>query len=152
MLLKKSTIVLVLLVLLVGVVAVSASAVNVDNMKKSDTMGYVFKPVKSSDGGIQPMTVSATITQGQTNWHTKTITGYCGGFLVDLNWGNPSNSLRLRIYTPDGAVLGPYYDNLDGRIDGRILGWLSRNGGVAQGTYYYEVYGDRVSGVQSYTI
>jgi hypothetical protein len=57
----------------------------------------------------------------------------------------------MRIYTPDGYVLGPFYDNFDGLLNGDIPVLISRSSGVSQGTYYYEIYGDRVSGWQYYT-
>jgi hypothetical protein len=80
------------------------------------------------------------------------VSTYSTSLHIDLNWGNPSNSLRLKIYTPDGYTLGPYYDNADGSIDGRINIYVNNPNGIAQGTWYYEVYGYSVSGTQSYTI
>jgi hypothetical protein len=156
MFLKRGTIVLVLLVLLAGMAAASASAVKADTVKKPGS-DLVFQPVSptgvSPSGMVSPMTVSDTITQGQTKWYSKYIPPNCPGFYVDLNWGNPSNSLRLRVYAPDGRVYGPFYDSSDGRTDGRILFWVSSgSGSVPSGTYYYEVYGDRVNGVQRFTI
>jgi len=80
---------------------------------------------------------------------------------VDLKWGNPSNSLRLTIYSPDGYVFGPYFDNADGVINGRINLNINNPNGIAKGTWYYEVYevyegyevyGYSVIGTQSYTI
>ena len=70
---------------------------------------------------------------------------------MDLNWGNSASSLRLRILTPDGYTLGPFYDISDGIIDGRINVYIGRDGGVAQGTYQSEVYGERVIGTEDYT-
>lgn len=67
-----------------------------------------------------PMTVYATISQGQTNCHTKVASDFITTLNVDLNWGNPANSLQLTIYSPDGYAFGPYYDTDDGVIDGRI--------------------------------
>ena len=40
--------------------------------------------------------------------------------VIDLNWGDSTDSLRLKVYTPSGALLGTYYDNADGQTDGRI--------------------------------
>lgn len=113
--------------------------------------GYIAVPAKSTSQGVMPM-VSSSITQGQTNWHYRLVNYYTTSLNYDLNWGNSANSLRLRIYTPDGYVLGPYYDLSDGRTDGRINIDITKSGGVAQGTWYSEVYGDRVTGTQSYTI
>jgi hypothetical protein len=154
MLYKKYTMVLVMLML--AAVMATASACAASAGQTADN-GLIFKPVSLSGthsmGLISPMTVSGSIAQGQTNWYTKSIGTGCPGFYVDLNWGNPSNSLRLRIYAPDGKVYGPYYDSSDGRIDGRYYAWVTTSSGtVPAGTYYYEVYGDKVNGLQSYTI
>lgn len=159
MLLKRSTIVLVLLVLLAGLAATSASATKADSAKKPAGDGLVFTPVSSvspegfsSDGQFSTMATVYTIMQGQTNWHGKYIPPGCPGYYLDLNWGNPSNSLRLRVYTPNGQIYGPFYDSSDGRIDGRILFWVSYNSGpMPPGTYYHEVYGQSVYGVEDYT-
>ncbi len=105
----------------------------------------------AADSVMQPMSLNNNIMQGQTQWAQKTLSGYTTTTGADLYWGNPSNSLRLRIYTPDGYVLGPYYDNCDGRLNGDIPVQISKSGGLPQGTYYYEIYGDKVSGSQYYT-
>jgi hypothetical protein len=129
----------------------SAVASSVDT-NKANNGGYTVTPATGSTGIISPLRVSSSITQGQTNWHSKDVTGFYTTLHVDLNWGNPSNSLRLTVYTPDGYTLGPYYDNVDGSIDGRISIYIDNPNGIAQGTWYYEVYGYSVTGTQSYTI
>jgi hypothetical protein len=159
MLLKKGTIVLVLLVLLVSVGIASASAAKANPPKNGDSNGLTIVSGYSAQspntfsalGTVSPMTSLYTIRQGQTNWHGKYISQGLPGYYCDLNWGNSANSLQLRIYTADGHVYGPYYDNADGRIDGRIYLWVSKSGGLPGGTYYHEVYGYRVSGVEDYT-
>jgi len=112
--------------------------------------GYSIVPVH--DSGMSPMIVSGSITQGVTNWHTKTVSSFITSMNVNLNWGNPSNSLRLKIYSPDGYTFGPYYDSFDSANDGRINLNIINSNGIARGTWYYEVYGDRVTGTQSYSI
>jgi hypothetical protein len=155
-------VVLVLSILVVAMMTVSVGAVSA---KSSD--GPSLKHIKPGNGGyvvtignsvysgqglaVQPMSLSNTISQGRTQWAQKTISGYYTSIGADLYWGNPSNSLRMRIYTPDGYVLGPFYDNFDGLLNGDIPVLISRSSGVSQGTYYYEIYGDRVSGWQYYT-
>lgn len=158
MLLKRSTIVLVLLVLLVGLTATSASAAKADSVKKPTDDGLVFTPVSTStssfsaSGEFSAMATVYTIRQGQTNWHPKYIPPGYPGYYLDLNWGNSANSLQLRVYGADGRVYGPFYDGSDGRIDGRILFWVSSGSGtLPSGTYYHEVYGYRVSGIEDYT-
>jgi uncharacterized protein YfaP (DUF2135 family) len=115
--------------------------------------GYIINPMHST--GMNPMniqTVTSTISQGMTNWHTKVISATITSLNVDLNWGNPSNSLQLTIFSPDGHTFGPYYDSFDGVNDGRINLNVINSAGIAKGTWYYAVYGDRVTGTQAYSI
>lgn len=158
MLLKRSTILIVLLVLLVGLTATSASAANANANKKAST-DLVFTPVETPQFSAASSQVYATaysvytIKFLQTNWHGKYIPSGCPGYYLDLNWGNSANSLRLRVYGADGRAWGPFYDNSDGRSDGRILFWVSSpSGTLAPGTYYHEVFGYCVSGTEDYTV
>ena len=115
--------------------------------------GYIVEPVHTA--GMNPISIQsvyATITQGKTNWHTKTVSSYITSLNVNLNWGNPANSLRLKIYSPDGYTFGPYYDSFDGVNDGRINVNIINSNGIARGTWYYEVYGNSVTGTQAYSI
>jgi hypothetical protein len=115
--------------------------------------GYIIVPFHDNGkNSVGIMSVYATITQGKTNWHTKTVSSYITSLNVDLNWGTPSNSLRLKVYSPDGYTFGPYYDSFDGSTNGRINFYINNPNGVARGTWYYEVYGDRVTGTQSYSL
>lgn len=132
--------------------SLALAAVSEEPMNIAKTGGYTVEPGNSTSGGIGINTVYATITQGQTNWHTKNVTTFITTLNVDLNWGNPSNSLRLRIYSPDGYVFGPYFDNADGVIDGRINLDIRNPNGIAKSTWRYEVYGYSVVGTQSYSI
>lgn len=86
-----------------------------------------------------------TIIQGQTRSHSIYRSA---SHIVDLNWGNPSNSLKLTIRAPSGQTIGTLYDNSDGQTDGRIRMSVS----AASGMWEYKVIGDIVTGTQSYTI
>jgi hypothetical protein len=144
---------MLLLLAVIGVVVLAspaAAAKTGDSAAKAGNGGYVVAFVKSQPG-IHPM-ISSTIHQGEYQWPYKTINYYTTTVNFDLYWGNPTNSLRLRIFTPDGYVLGPFYDSSDGTINGAIDIDVSRSGGVAQGTWTEEVYGYSVSGAQGYYI
>lgn len=112
--------------------------------------GYTIVPAHGT--GIEPFTVYDSITQGQINWEDQQISSYTNTLNVDLDWGNPSNSLQLTIYSPDGTVFGPYYDSSDGVIDGRINLYIENTNGIAEGTWMYKIYGYSVSGTQYYSI
>lgn len=154
--LNKFVTIAALLLLLMSVVILSASltasAVSIDSTSVVQNGGYIVKPAKPGGGSITPLTVYATISQGQTNCHTKVVSDSITVLNVDLNWGNPANSLQLTIYSPDGYTFGPYYDADDGVIDGRINLGIYNPNGIAKGTWYYNVYGYRVTGQQSYYI
>jgi hypothetical protein len=141
-----------LFVMIVLIVFTLSSVASASEQQKPFAVNgsYVIEPAHGAS--ISPMTVYSTITQGMTNWHTKSVTSFITTLNVDLRWGNPSNSLRLKIYSPDGYVFGPYYDSFDGYTDGRINLNIINTNGIARGTWYYEVYGDRVAGTQAYSI
>lgn len=114
---------------------------------------YTIEPVHNTDiNSISIQSIYASITQDATNWHYKTVSSYITSMNVDLNWGNSANSLRLKIYSPDGYIFGPYYDSFDGASNGRINLNIINSNGLAQGTWRYEVYGERVTGTQYYSI
>lgn len=153
MLVKISVVTVMLLVCMLAFASVcSAATPTDDHVGTADNGGYIVKPAKSGNGNVGILTISDTITQGETNWHYKVVSEYITTLNVDLNWGYSANSLQLTIYSPDNHVFGPYYDRDDGTIDGRINLDIYNPNGIAQGTWSYKVYGYYVSGVQSYTI
>ena len=146
---KRLGVVAVMLLLIASVAVVSAS----EQSSVVSNGGYIVKPVENASiNSMSIQSIYPTITQGMTNWHTKTVSSYITSLNVDLNWGNSGNSLRLKIYSPDGYTFGPYYDSFDSVNDGRINLNIINNNGIAQGTWYYEVYGNSVTGTQAYSI
>lgn len=146
---KRLGVVVMMLLLIASSAVVSAS----EQVPAVSNGGYSVEPVHNV--GINPMSIKSvysSITQGVTNWHSKTVSTSITSLNVDLNWGYSSNSLRLKIYSPDGYVFGPYYDNYDGANDGRINLNIINSNGIAKGTWYYEVYGYSVTGTQGYYI
>jgi len=105
---------------------------------------------KESDFGVK--SVWQTITQGETDWIYKNINSFTTQLHIDLNWGDTSDSIRLKVYSPDGHTFGYYYDNSDGSVNGRIQFDINNPNGIAQGKWRYEVYGLSVSGVEDYYI
>ncbi|ODV50122.1 hypothetical protein C7960_1418 [Methanohalophilus euhalobius] len=136
-------IVLLLIVMLVSVSFTAATA--------SQDNGYTTVPVKS-DPTITPRWVSETITQGETNWHSRTVSSYTTLHHIDLNWGDASDSLRLKVYSPSNQLIGTFYDNSDGVIDGRINIEITNSDGIEIGTWHHEVYGYSVTGTEDYYI
>jgi hypothetical protein len=110
--------------------------------------GYTVTPAVNLPLVIVPMT-GGSIAQGQENWYSYFIPPGTASITTDLNWVDTSDSLSLTIVTPD-RTLGPYYDASDGIVNGRIALVISRAGGLAPGTWNFRVYGDQVTGIQSY--
>ena len=92
-------------------------------------------------------TVYDSVRQGETDWFYEYISS--SSFDVYLIWNNPSNSLTLTLYSPDGSVYGPFRDSSDGVIDGRIILTVED---AERGLWYFKVYGESVSGIQYYSL
>lgn len=151
----KKTALLILMILLF--MSVTATAEN--NEKAETSIKYIVTPalvfdteIETVDKDVSIRTVYDTIRQGETNLHEKTVSSSLPLLVVDLNWGDSTDSLRLKVHTPGGSELGPYYDSADGTIDGRINLFIKNSNGIETGTWMYEVYGYRVSGTEGYTI
>jgi hypothetical protein len=94
--------------------------------------------------------VTTTITQGEVNWHSTYVSSSNSAMIVDLNWGDTTDSLQLYVYDPSGNSYGPYYDSADGPINGRINLLLDNTPEV--GTWRCKVYGYHVIGTEDYSI
>ncbi|MGP8331680.1 MAG: peptidase domain-containing protein [Methanosarcinaceae archaeon] len=132
-----------------------AAAASEEKTITTNSGGYVVTPVQNTSsigGDIGIRWIYDTITQGETNLHSKIVNTDITVLNVDLNWGDSTDSLRLKIHTADGYVLGPYFDNFDGATDGRINLDITNPNGIAKGTWYYEVYGYSVTGTENYYI
>lgn len=161
----KTIVALLLFVAAIGIVAVAmpasaagtdkagtANAVTGDKVTVAYPNGYTMTYIKVPAGTMRPMVAWSSVSQGQTNYHGRYVNYYTESLCFDLYWGNPSNSLRLTIVSPEGYGFGPVYDPYDGSYNGDICVLISRPGGVAQGTWTSQVYGYSVSGSQSYYI
>jgi hypothetical protein len=136
-------------------VTTATAAENVEKAKVTSNYTITQSPdaeieIVDEDMGI--LTVYDTISQGETNLHEKTVSSGLNLLVVDLNWGDSTDSLRLKLYTPGGVLLGTYYDNADGITDGRIHLYIQNPNGIEAGTWKYQVYGYRVTGTEDYTI
>jgi len=146
---------LILTTLLFLSATAAATAENQDKEEVSNN--YTVTPAINTetwavDEDIGIRTVYDTIRQGETNLHGKNVGSGLTLLVVDLNWGDSTDSLRLKIYTPGGSVLGPYYDSADGATDGRINLNIRDPNGIETGTWKYQIYGYRVAGTEDYTI
>ncbi len=115
-------------------------------------LGYKILPAESTNNDIGMKSIYDTITQGETNWHGKIISTYTQTLIINLNWGDTSDSLRLSVYNPSGSRIGTYYDSADGTKNGRIKLNIINSNGIEKGTWRYRVYGYSVSGTEDYSI
>lgn len=116
---------------------------------------YIISPAEDSSDTENPVSILSTqyISQGQTINHYVSVGSGVNYLEVDLNWGDTSDSLTLKIYNPSGTQIGgTYRDSSDGSVNGRIHINITPSGGkVQQGTWRFQVYGESVSGSESYT-
>jgi hypothetical protein len=155
---------MLILCFIVGLIvtpAVSAEKVDPENSKDRislDSTGedyivssWIENPF-DIENSISSLRSTQSITQGQTRTHNLNVGSGVNYLEVDLNWGDTSDSLTLSVYTPSGSKVGTYRDNSDGSVNGRIHFSIDPSQGyVQQGTWKFNVYGESVSGTQSYT-
>lgn len=82
---------------------------------------------------------TSEIEAGDDSWHTITVGEAVESVNVDVKWSETSSKIRLMIYTPDGSVLGPYYDDSDEQTDGRINLNITNSDGLAAGEWYLKL-------------
>lgn len=92
------------------------------------------------------------VKAGDDNWHTVNVAEAIDSMDVDLMWEEGDSDLRLMIYTPDGKVLGPYYDDADGKTDGRIYLNITNSEGLAAGEWYLKVSDTALVGETDYYV
>jgi len=90
-----TTKILVLLVMLL--LSASLAGVAVCEDETNATGGYTVTPAKDVDGDAGIRWVYDTITQGETNWHSKIVS-------TNINTGR----INLDIYNPDGIAKGTW--------------------------------------------
>ena len=130
-----------LVALTMAIMLLVAPAVSAEEQK------YTVRP-STSETPSAPGRISDSITQGQTNTHYSYVGSGVNYLEVDLDWGDPTDSLSLTIYTPGDSNLGTYYDGGGGRIH---LNIAPGQGYVEPGQWKFKVYGVEVDGVEDYT-
>jgi hypothetical protein len=109
----------------------------------------VAQPITNNSTQADAMYNDA-IASGETVYHDTTVNSSSTSLNIDLKWENPSDSMRLTIYTPDGHVLGPYYDSSDGKTDNAINLEIDNPSGVASGTWIFKVVDTGTTGKDEY--
>jgi hypothetical protein len=94
--------------------------------------------------------IAGSIARDETDWYSTNVAAGTTELIIDLNRGDASNSLRMTVYAP-GAAIGPYSDAYDA-VNGRIYLRIKDSVGLHPGTWRFEIYGDRVTSTQDYTV
>jgi len=92
-----------------------------------------------------------SITQGEMKSFHRQMPENLDRFTYDLFWQDDLVSLKLTIFAPDG-MMGPYYDDSDGVVNGRIYLQISRPGGITPGDWYAVVEGKNIGGTQQFML
>jgi hypothetical protein len=92
-----------------------------------------------------------SISDGEKKYFHRDMPEDLDRFTYDLVWGDAEDSLKLTIFAPDG-VMGPYYDDSDGVVNGRIFLQISRPDGIEPGDWYAAVEGERVFGTRKFML
>lgn len=129
---------LVTLTMAVMLLVAVAPAVSAEEQK------YTVRP-STSETPSAPGRIYDSIREGQTNTHYSNVGSGVNYLEVDLDWGDPTDSLSLTIYTPGDINLGTYYG--DGRIH---LNIYPNQSYVEPGQWKFKVYGVEVDGVEDY--
>jgi len=127
----------------------SGAASDSDSVVTFNGQITVAQPI-TNDSAQADAIYNDAITSGETVYHDTTVNGSSTSLNVDLKWENPNDSMRLTIYTPDGHVLGPYYDSSDGKIDNAINLEIDNPSGVASGTWIFKVVDTGTTGKDEY--
>ena len=102
--------------------------------------------IASSDGGIRitdrdfsgiPLPLG-----GHTEIFKTDISGNISYILVDLNSGDPTDTLSLSVIAPD-QVLGPYTDVINGTHQGRIYLRIAGTGNLTEGPWEFIVHSNK---------
>ncbi len=145
-----------ILCVIIGLMTIPAVSAEKGDSENANGKDYIVSPwIENSFDTENPLfstLLSQSISQGQTITNNVNVGSGVNYLEVDLNWGDTSDSLTLNVYTPSGSKLGTYRDNSDGSANGRIHFSIDPSQGyVQQGTWKFKVYGESVSGTQSYT-
>ncbi len=120
------------------------------NLSQKRDMG-IEDAVTDSSGYVVIGHMDQTISQGELKSFHRDMPENLDRFTYDLLWGDTQDSLKLTIFAPD-EVMGPYYDDSDGIVNGRIFLQVSRPDGIEPGDWYAVVEGKEVKGIRKFML
>ncbi|MDE4908152.1 hypothetical protein L0665_05960 [Methanogenium marinum] len=120
------------------------------NLSQKQEMG-LENAVTDTSGYCVIGYMDKSIKEGELKPFHRQMPENLSRFTYDLLWGNTKDSLKLTIFAPDG-MMGPYYDDSDGKVNGRIYLQISRPDGIKPGDWYAVVEGEQVDGTQPFML
>jgi hypothetical protein len=126
--------------------------VNIRNLNVSQKLDMGLENAVTDKSGCRIIGyMEQSATQGEMKPFHRVMPEGLNRFTYDLFWQDTNSSLKLTIFAPDGKM-GPYYDESDGRKNGRIYVQVSRPEGIAPGDWYAVVEGVSVNGTQQFML
>lgn len=120
------------------------------NLSQKREMG-LEDAVTDRSGDVIIGRMDQPITQGEKKSFHREMPENLDRFTYDLLWMEKQDSLKLTIFAPDG-MMGPYYDDSDGIVNGRIFLQVSRPEGIEPGDWYAVVEGEKVEGTGQFML
>jgi len=107
--------------------------------------------VLAADSQSSVKSNSYSITEGQSRIHIFNPGQNCRRVIIDVDWSDKDNELSLGVESPD-TIYDPFYDDIDGRTDGRIYVSISKSSGgyLPEGDWSNTIRGESVSGTEYY--
>ncbi|MFA6361896.1 hypothetical protein [Methanoregula sp.] len=126
--------------------------VNIRNLNVSQKLDMGLENAVTDKSGCRIVGyMDQSVTQGEMKSFHRVMPKDLDRFTYDLYWQDQNSSMKLTIFAPDGKM-GPYYDESDGRKNGRIYVQISRLNGISAGDWYAVVEGEHVKGTQQFML
>ncbi|WFN36929.1 hypothetical protein L1994_00590 [Methanomicrobium antiquum] len=124
--------------------------VNLSALNKSEKKKYGLESALIGGNGYVVLGyMKNEIGEGESIPFYKQMPGETENFTIDLNWMNTKSRLKLTIFAPDG-IMGPYYDESDGLVNGRLFLRISRPEGVESGEWYVVIEAEKTEDKQPF--
>jgi len=126
--------------------------VNIGNLNLSQKLDLNLENAVTDKSGCRIIGyMDQSVTQGEMKPFHREMPEGLDRFTYDLFWQDANSSLKLTIFAPDGKM-GPYYDESDGKKNGRIYVQVFRPEGIAAGDWYAVVEGEHVKKAQHFML
>ncbi|MBP2134200.1 hypothetical protein J2128_002166 [Methanomicrobium sp. W14] len=126
--------------------------VNLSSLNRSEKEIYGLESTLiGKDGYVILGYMKNSVEEGESVPFYKTMPEGIENFTCDLNWMDSGSELKITIFSPDG-MMGPYSDDSDGVVNGRIFLRISRPEGIESGEWYAVVQADKTDKKQHFVL